>query len=74
MVKVKSREQSNAEYFPAAFRSGTMEMQAAVSFSEVVACQVSRTFYFRSMYFSTSKMQMHAEEHSVCKETKVGAL
>lgn len=48
-----------------------MEMQASVFFSDVIKCKMSKTFYFRSIYFNTSKMQMHAEEHSICNNIKV---
>lgn len=48
-----------------------MEMLAPVFFSDVIMCKLSRAFYFTSMYFNASKMQMHAEEHSTCSNIRV---
>lgn len=48
-----------------------MEMQTLVFLSAVITHKMSRAFYFTSMCFNTSKMQMHAEEHSICNNIKV---
>lgn len=48
-----------------------MEMLAPAFFSDVIMCKMSWAFYFKSMYFNTSKMQMHAEEHSICNNIQV---
>jgi len=48
-----------------------MEMKAPVFFSDVITCKMSRAFYFKSIYFNTSKMQMHAEAYSICNNIKV---
>lgn len=48
-----------------------MKMLAPAFFSDVIMCKMSRAFYFKSMYFNASKMQMHAEEHSICNNIKV---
>lgn len=71
MVKKYPKEQSNDEYFLAIFRNATMEMLAPAFFSDVIMCKMSRAFYFKSLYFNTSKMQMHAEEQSICNNIKV---
>lgn len=41
-------------------------------FSDVIICKLSRAFYFRSMYFNVSKMQMNAKKHSICNNIKAG--
>lgn len=48
-----------------------MEMQTPVFLSAVITCKMSRAFYFTSICFNTSKMQTHAEEHSICNNMKV---
>lgn len=48
-----------------------METQGPVFFSDVIMCKMSRAFYFKRIYVNTSKMQIHAEEHSICNNVKV---